>query len=120
MMTQMPNCYVTQTFYLGFKAVLNNGNLNAIACSSTRFQPLQFSSFKDSRCVLEKSLCSEEGQVLADTGTAEIDRSCRCDYVKGYAILANTSNLCSCTPSEEDCTCFKKSCSDTEILSPGE
>ncbi|XP_076090563.1 obscurin-like protein 1 [Mytilus galloprovincialis] len=102
----------------GFKTELNKGNFNRKNCSSKHFQPFKFSSLKNSRCVFEKSNCSEEGQVSSDNGTSIRDVRCRCNYLKGYAFLANTSNLCSCIPSEEDCTCFKKSCSDTEILSP--
>ncbi|CAC5418443.1 unnamed protein product [Mytilus coruscus] len=100
----------------GFKAVLNNQHLNTKVCYSTRFQPLQFSSLRNSKCVFEKSLCSEEGQVIADNGTSKTDRSCRCDYCRGYALINNT--IRPCMPSKEDCTCYLKTCSANEVLSP--
>ena len=68
----------------------------------------------------EKSPCSDDGQVLLNNGSGKEDRSCRCDYRRGYAFVSmNRSDPCSCVPSQEDCSCYLKHCGNREVLSQG-
>ena len=70
--------------------------------------------------VYEKSLCNEEGQIVLKNGTKISDRTCRCDYSKGYDFVVKPKDGCECIPSEEDCSCYHKTCQTGFILSPGE
>ncbi|CAG2237453.1 unnamed protein product [Mytilus edulis] len=44
------------------------------------------------------------------------DSACRCDHIKGYAFVNNPKERCYCIPSDEDCTCYKKFCPPSYIL----
>lgn len=90
---------------------------NIAECNSGRYQPIVFNTHGNSECILLKSKCDEEGQVLHSNGTSASDTTCRCDYTKRYAFVSKQKNSCFCNPSEEDCSCFRMSC---EKLSPGE
>jgi hypothetical protein len=70
--------------------------------------------------VYEKSLCNEEGQIVFKNGTKISDRTCRCDYSRGYDFVVKPKDGCECIPSEEDCSCYHKTCQTGFILSPGE
>ncbi|CAC5420917.1 unnamed protein product [Mytilus coruscus] len=108
----------TDPFRKGYKYVVS-GNINGKPCDLERFQPFKFKTEGNSRCVFEKSVCNEEGQVNLKNGTTISDRTCRCDYTDGYAFVTTPANICYCVPSQEDCSCFKKPCKEKEILTPG-
>jgi hypothetical protein len=63
-------------------------------------------------CMYQKSQCSEEGQIVYSNGSAIEDRTCTCDYRAGYAFLREPAGKCFCSPSVEDCSCYKKTCTD--------
>ncbi|XP_052076520.1 uncharacterized protein LOC127714493 isoform X3 [Mytilus californianus] len=96
----------------------SNGTLQGADCNSEFYQPFKFLSSGSSRCVYEKSHCTAEGQVTSSNGTLEKDRSCRCDYTRGYDFIVQPKHRCYCVPSEEDCSCHLKICSSNYILSP--
>jgi hypothetical protein len=54
-----------------------------------------------------------EGQIVYSNGSASEDRTCTCDYRAGYAFLREPAGKCFCSPSVEDCSCYKKT--DLEI-----
>ena len=84
--------------------ILRSPVINVGDCSNNRYQPLKFTTNGNSDCVFLKSFCEEEGQVIANNGTSSTDRSCRCDYTRGYVYVTPPSDICSCVPSSEDCT----------------
>ncbi|XP_052074216.1 uncharacterized protein LOC127712064 [Mytilus californianus] len=88
---------------------------NLAECNAGRYQPVVFTTHGNSECILRKSKCDEEGQVVYSNGSYSIDTACRCDYTQGYAFVAKPKNSCFCNPSEEDCSCFRDNCN---ILSP--
>ncbi|XP_063414462.1 uncharacterized protein LOC134696543 [Mytilus trossulus] len=96
----------------------SNGTLQGADCNSEFYQPFKFLPSGNSRCVYEKSYCSGEGQVVYSNGTLENDRSCRCDYTRGYDFVNKRKRRCYCVPSEEDCSCHLKICPPNYILSP--
>lgn len=81
-------------------------DFNLATCRNERYQPIAFSSYGNSDCVFQKSKCSEEGQVVCNDISLDVDVICRCDYTKGYKFVSNTRNPCYCIPSNEDCSCF--------------
>ncbi|CAC5355627.1 unnamed protein product [Mytilus coruscus] len=83
---------------------------NLAECNARRFQPIVFTTHGNSECILRKSKCSEEGQVVYSNGSSSIDIACRCDYTRGYAHVSKPQNSCFCIPSEEDCSCFRVNC----------
>ncbi|CAC5355617.1 unnamed protein product [Mytilus coruscus] len=96
----------------------SNGTLQGADCNSDFYQPFKFLSSGNSRCVYEKSYCNGEGLVTSSNGTLENDRSCRCDYTRGYNFINQPKHRCYCVPSEEDCSCHLKICPSNHILSP--
>ncbi|XP_052078392.1 uncharacterized protein LOC127716270 isoform X2 [Mytilus californianus] len=111
-------CRNKQDFHKpGYKYVVS-GNINGKPCNVVRFQPFKFKTDGNSRCVFQKSLCTEEGQVDFNNGTTVSDSTCRCDFTRGYAFVSTPKDLCFCVPSNEDCSCFKKPCRENEILTP--
>lgn len=103
---------------LGYKVTLRT-NLHAGVCADTLYQPFIFFTNKSSNCELKRLFCSEEGQIVSSNGTTSRDRECRCNYAHGYTYVTQPKNICSCIPTEEDCSCYRKKCSKTNILSPG-
>ncbi|CAC5385483.1 unnamed protein product [Mytilus coruscus] len=80
-------------------------------CIQNRYQPFNFQtngSMTD--CIYARSHCNEGGQVVFNDGSTKDDRTCRCDYKKSYAFLRNPRHFCFCIPTEEDCSCYVKSC----------
>ena len=67
----------------------------------------------------QKSQCNEEGQIVYSNGSAKEDRTCTCDYRAGYAFLREPAGKCFCSPSVEDCSCYKKTCTDQSLLNKG-
>ncbi|CAC5372591.1 unnamed protein product [Mytilus coruscus] len=104
----------------GRKAVLRGG-IDAEICSRERFQPfpIRFYTNVSTHCIYLKSFCNEKGQVAYDHGNRNTDATCRCDYRRGFDFLIKPENPCFCKPSQEDCSCYLKICSNTsQILSP--
>ncbi|CAG2215912.1 ABCC1 [Mytilus edulis] len=79
-------------------------------CVSSRYQPRPLFTYERNECLYEKSSCTEEGQIIFSNGSAIDDRTCRCDYTKGYAFISTPINKCYCVPSKEDCSCYKIEC----------
>ncbi|CAC5365026.1 unnamed protein product [Mytilus coruscus] len=92
------------------------GSRRNIECKKTTYQPNSLWSNESSRCIFKKSLCIQIGQILYKLGSATEDTQCRCDYTKQYAFVVPPLNICSCTPSEEDCSCYIKQCEFGYIL----
>lgn len=90
-----------------------------IECDTSRYQPFKFWSQQLSQCVFTKSSCNEAGQIMLNFGSIFGDSACRCDHIKGYAFVNNPKERCYCIPSDEDCTCYKKFCPPSYILTSG-
>lgn len=95
-----------------------SGNIDGQVCESQRYQPIRYFNRDGSDCILEKSVCNEEGQILVENGSPVRDRQCRCDYRRGYAFVFDLPNKCNCIPSIEDCSCYLKHCPKFQVLSP--
>ncbi|CAC5422983.1 ADCK [Mytilus coruscus] len=65
------------------------------------------------------SQCATKGLVPFNNGTITRDRKCRCDYTNYYTFLNSSRNRCYCDPTEEDCSCYRKTCNIDEVLTPG-
>ncbi|VDI79109.1 Hypothetical predicted protein, partial [Mytilus galloprovincialis] len=114
------NCTIFDFLQPGRKNVLRGG-LDADICSLERFQPWPITYYTNvsTNCIFLKSKCNGEGQIVYGNGTRNSDTSCRCDYTLGYDFLTRPRNQCFCIPSEEDCSCYLKTCPDsTFMLSP--
>ncbi|XP_076108934.1 uncharacterized protein LOC143076921 [Mytilus galloprovincialis] len=103
------NCLGSDQSSIGSKLVFQP-LFNLAKCNVERFQPIVFTTHGNSKCILRKSECSEEGQVVYSNESSSIDTVCRCDYTRGYAHVSKPQNRCFCIPSEEDCSCFKVEC----------
>ncbi|CAG2195655.1 unnamed protein product [Mytilus edulis] len=87
-------------------------------CLQMRFQPFLFwTNGTMSDCIFSKSFCSGEGQLVYKEDSTKDDRTCRCDHKKGYSFLKIPRNYCFCIPTEEDCSCYVKSCPVNQTLS---
>lgn len=65
-------------------------------------------------------MCNNEGQVVYNKGSTVQDRRCRCDHTKGYSFVKSTrKDVCSCSPTYDDCSCYHTRCKKGYILSPG-
>lgn len=112
--------FITLLFrFIGSKRVFSlsftRGN-----CSVNRYQPMIFrTNERMSECVFAKSICNEEGQILYQADSSKKDRTCRCDYAKNYAFIKIPRHFCYCIPSEEDCSCYIRSCPINHTLSTG-
>ncbi|XP_071161030.1 uncharacterized protein [Mytilus edulis] len=115
-------CRPAKEFVKGRKVVYAGKNLDAPLCSATTFMPFNFVSNMGHRCLIQKSLCNEEGQLpyRAKQSTSQ-DSVCICDFLNGYEYVdTNLSSSCNCDPSEEDCSCYKKpNPDDNKLLSAG-
>ncbi|XP_052065953.1 uncharacterized protein LOC127705665 [Mytilus californianus] len=78
--------------------------------NENKYQPFKLDINVSSECVLRKSLCNEEGQVLFYNGSSKEDRSCRCDFTNSYAFVVRPQHQCKCLPAMEDCSCYVKKC----------
>lgn len=105
--------------FTGQKYVISGRRKNT-NCSDDQYQPFKFFSSKLSICAYAKSSCSEEGQIIFSEGTTKEDRSCGCDYSKGYTYLSTPKHQCFCTPKEEDCSCYIATCPNRASLLSGE
>lgn len=95
--------------------------MDAVPCFGDRYQPgqMKYSTNVSSEFVFSKSLCSEEGQILYDKGSATQDVECRCDYTENYDFILRQNISRYCKPSEQDCACFKKQCPTYYVLTKG-
>ena len=104
----------------GSSIILANTYLTFGNCRNDRYQPRKFWSYEHNKCAYKKSLCSEEGQLIYSNGTYIVDRSCHCDYTKGFVFTKPPLHQCYCVPSREECGCILKQCPNkTYVLSPG-
>lgn len=95
-----------------------SGSFTRGNCSKNRYQPFIFKTNESmTDCVFAKSICREEGQIIYQGDSPKKDRTCRCDYAKNYAFIKIPRNFCYCIPSEEDCSCYMRSCPVNYILS---
>lgn len=96
------------------------GDFSRGYCLSNRFQPIRFwTNGSMSDCVFAKSICSGDGQLVFNDDSTKEDRSCRCDYKKNYSFIKTPRHLCYCIPTEEDCSCYVRSCPVNQTLSAG-
>ncbi|XP_076090029.1 uncharacterized protein LOC143062077 [Mytilus galloprovincialis] len=103
----------------GHKLVINGDNLDRAQCLYDRYQPFHFDTTEESHCVYKKDMCNNEGQVVYNKGSAVQDRRCRCDHTKGYSFVKSTrKDVCSCSPTYDDCSCYHTRCKKGYILSP--
>lgn len=72
-----------------------------------------------SDCVFAKGICSGEGQTVGKDDSTKEDRTCRCDYKNNYSYIKTPRNVCSCIPTQEDCSCHIKTCPVNLTLSQG-
>ncbi|XP_052063978.1 uncharacterized protein LOC127704121 [Mytilus californianus] len=102
----------------GFYSILDSisGNLDSVRCPPDRYQPRPMFSNVGNKCVYQKSVCNEEGQVVHTNGSTTADMTCRCDYNKGYMFVSSPMNNCHCTSSQEDCSCYRQTCNDTSKI----
>ncbi|XP_076080196.1 uncharacterized protein LOC143051010 [Mytilus galloprovincialis] len=76
-----------------------------------RYQPFQFQTNDSmSDCIYSKSICNGEGHIVYNDDSSKNDRTCRCDYKRNYSFIKTPRHVCYCLPSEEDCSCYIKSC----------
>ncbi|CAC5420427.1 unnamed protein product [Mytilus coruscus] len=101
----------------GFKLVIR-GKLDRERCEKERYQPFIFRTERNTNCVFSKSNCTEEGQIISDIEDSSSDQKCRCDYTRGFDFVAVPKSLCYCTPSEEDCSCYLRSCAKHQVFTP--
>lgn len=95
------------------------GGLHYGMCREDRYQPFHIVSNRTADCCYLKNNCTEEGQVICENMSGDRDRTCRCDYSRGYTFVKSPKNKISCTPSEEDCSCYIKVCkNETHQLNP--
>ncbi|XP_076106131.1 uncharacterized protein LOC143074669 isoform X2 [Mytilus galloprovincialis] len=103
----------------GDKTVVNSGNFDTESCQMKGFQPFSFVTTQGNNCIYKKTMCNEEGQLIFNNGTNVNDRKCRCDYTKNFSFVSTKRvDMCSCDPSNEDCSCSIKLCSEGQILTP--
>lgn len=96
------------------------GDFSRGYCINQRFQPFVFwTNGSVSDCIYAKSICSEKGQVVYNDNSSTDDRVCGCDYKKSYAFIQKPINNCYCIPTEEECSCYIKSCPENYTLSSG-
>lgn len=111
------NCFSIFTF-VGQKYIIKHRPKSVKCENANRYQPFGFQNFND-KCVYRRSVCSDPGQVRFNDGSTKVDKTCRCDFSKGYAFVSTTVNSCHCTPSTEDCSCFLQRCPVNYTITPG-
>ncbi|CAC5410001.1 unnamed protein product [Mytilus coruscus] len=94
------------------------GDFSRGNCIKQRFQPFIFwTNGSASDCIYSKSVCGAEGQIDYRDNSTKDDRACRCDYERNYAFIKTPRSVCFCIPTEEDCSCYFKSCPENYTLS---
>ncbi|XP_076097443.1 uncharacterized protein LOC143067791 [Mytilus galloprovincialis] len=110
------NCKSWDWVSKGFYPVLRGKYIDYEKCEAEKYQPFNFLSNENHRCYFVKSYCAEEGQIEHMIGDEASDRTCKCDYTKQYAFHTIPRNKVFCIPSEEECTCFKKTCPTNQTM----
>ncbi|CAC5412560.1 CALM [Mytilus coruscus] len=112
-------CDSPKDYTAGFMAVYR-GNIDADLCPGYRYMPINFKSNIIESCIFLKSKCNGEGQLVHHNWSLAEDTACTCDFSNGYAFIQKPKSNCYCVPSQEDCSCYKKQCGDSNyVLSPG-
>lgn len=104
---------------IGTYAVLNNLQIHFEPCIHKEFQPFILFSNETYKCIYNKGLCTETGQVIFSNGTASTNRYCQCDYRKGFSFVIKPKQNCYCDQSREDCTCVSVDCENDKQLNSG-
>ncbi|CAC5409423.1 unnamed protein product [Mytilus coruscus] len=111
------SCSFTSDFVRPGQKYVISGRRRNTNCSNVRYQPFKFYSSELSKCAFVKIQCVEEGQVTFSEGSTREDRTCRCDYTKGYTFLYTPKHQCFCAPGEADCSCYFANCTQISSLS---
>nr|XP_022297228.1 uncharacterized protein LOC111106729 isoform X2 [Crassostrea virginica] len=122
----METCLEPRFIEKGFYPVLsrNMKNLIPIECPASRYQPhgQMSNEFKQVTCSYLKSSCDGIGQEICGQGNHLEDRTCRCDYTKGYRpmmyLLSNPRNSSCFHPTSDGTECLKFPCPKNKELSP--
>ncbi|XP_076117321.1 uncharacterized protein LOC143085058 isoform X2 [Mytilus galloprovincialis] len=110
------SCTENRDFVKAGKRYVRRGGIDSGDCIGSRYQPRKFWSNVNSVCEMVKNTCFEAGQVTVSDGSTVEDRACRCDFQKGFVFVAKQTDICSCIPSKEDCSCYSTTCHESEIL----
>ncbi|XP_052057707.1 uncharacterized protein LOC127698339 [Mytilus californianus] len=110
------NCKSWDWVSKGFHPVLRGKYIDYEKCQADRYQPFNFLSHENHQCYFVKSYCADEGQIEHRIGDETSDRTCKCDYTRRYAFHTIPRNKVFCIPSEEECTCFKKTCPTSQMM----
>ncbi|XP_071142534.1 uncharacterized protein [Mytilus edulis] len=108
------NCLGLDLSRIGSKLVFQP-LFNLAKCNAGRYQPIVFTTHGNSECIYSKSKCADEGQLEFSNDSSSADTACRCDYTKGYAFVTRPKNRCFCNPSDEDCSCFRSTCTTLSV-----
>lgn len=109
--------FISCSCYIAGSKRIYAGDFSRGYCEQERFQPFLFwTNGSISDCIFTKSICSEAGQLVYKDETTKADRTCRCDYKKNYSFIKTPRNACACVPTEEDCSCYIKSCPVNHLL----
>ena len=113
-------CFVLQWVPAGNATILDqlSGLINTVPCREGTFQRHPYKSNTQCACNETKGHCNETGQIVASNGSTTEDRTCRCDFRRGYKFSTKPPNECVCKSSSEDCTCIKEECKTGYIMSP--
>ena len=105
----------------GYATILDqlSGLIHTVPCREGTFQRHPYKSNTQCACNETKGHCNKTGQIVASNGSTTEDRTCRCDFRRGYKFSIKPSNECVCQSSSEDCTCIKEECKTGHRLSPG-
>ncbi|XP_071142530.1 uncharacterized protein [Mytilus edulis] len=105
----MENCSGSDQSSIGSKPVFQP-LFNLAVCDSGKYQPIVFTTHGNSDCIYSKSKCADEGQLVFSNDSSSADTACRCDFTQGYAFVKRPKNRCFCNPSDEDCSCYRSTC----------
>ncbi|CAC5412745.1 unnamed protein product [Mytilus coruscus] len=109
------SCFLSERYPAG-SYVLYEGGLNSKHCPDGQYQPMPYASNEDNKndkCMYLKTQCNGVGQLIHDLSEKpDKDRTCRCDYSRGYDFVYKPRNRCYCIPTEEDCSCYRKPCNN--------
>ncbi|CAC5382882.1 unnamed protein product [Mytilus coruscus] len=113
-------CLLYYLLSFGYMTVIDHqsGDINNADCLEDTFQPTPYKSNTQCGCALMKSTCNDIGQVISTNGSTDKDRTCRCDYLKGYTYVTMPDDRCNCSPKGENCTCKLIECPNGSRLSP--
>lgn len=120
-MVDINSNYMNYCITIGLKSTINRNNFDTTQCRTERYQIIDYTTVGNSDCVFQKSKCVQEGQItyaIKNESSLE-DRKCMCDYTKGYSFINLPKDPCYCSPSVEDCSCYRELCSSGKPLSSG-